>query len=134
MQTTTSKTLEQALTDFRNGKLSAIAEFRSSKAERIKWRDKDTQRVMTGVTLTHSVELLGVTAMVNERVDEGTFDERSYVSPFTKGTPVLVNIDLITKTKGITTIYGTLEHLEMNGSPAPTSKPEAPAAPKPAKP
>lgn len=130
MSNTTPKTLEQAVSEFKSGKLCAIAEYRSSKADRIKWRDKETQRVMTGVTLTHAVEFNGTTAMVNERVDEGTFDERAYVSPYVRGSSVLVNIDLVTKTKGITTIYGTLDPIEANGTvtPAPvTTAPKPPA-------
>ena len=120
MQDTSAKTLEQALSDWKNGALIAVAEYRTSRAETITWRDRETQRTLKGVTLTHSIEVGGTTTMLSERVPD-EFDPKQYQSPFTKGENVLVHIDSITRNKGVTTIYGKLEKLDSGNSKPKTS-------------
>lgn len=107
-QNTQIRTLEQAISEWRAGKLCALVEYRSSKAEPIRWRDKDTHMTMNAVTLTHSVETETQTIMVSERVDDN-FDWKDYKAPFTKGQKAIVFFDSVGRNKGVTTLYGKLE-------------------------
>lgn len=104
------KSVEDAVKEFLGGSLIAIAEYRSSRAEAIQWRDKDTQNIMHAVTLNHSIEIGNNTILLAERVPND-FKPQDYQSPFLKRQQVLVRIELVTRNKGMTTIYGKLEPL-----------------------
>lgn len=127
METTTVKTLEQAVKEWQSGTLCALVEYRSSKAEPIQWRDKETHMVMRGVTLTHAVESDKGSMMVSERVPED-FNWKEYTSPFRKGQKVLCLFDSVGRTKGNTTLYGRLEAVSVDGNGTPAT-PTAQAKP-----
>lgn len=113
------KTVDQAITEFKSGKILALGEYRSSRAEKIQWRDKETQRILTGVTLTHSVELDGNTILLSERVPDD-FDPKNYTSPFPKGASVVVHIQGLYTEKGVNKARGTLEEISAtNGTAKP---------------
>lgn len=89
------------------GKPLVVVEYRSSKAENIKWRDKETQKTLTGVFLRHTVEAGEVSVAVNERTGED-FKADGYKAPFKKGEKcVLVFTDYQT-VKGATSARGVL--------------------------
>lgn len=115
MNPNAAKTIDQAVSEWKAGNLIALVEYRSSKAEPITWSDRETGRAMKAVTLTHVVENDKTSMIVSERVPE-TFDYANYVPPFKKGEKVLVQITSVARAKGVTTLYGTLEPLDINGT------------------
>lgn len=103
-------TLEQAISEFKRGKFVVVAEYRSSKAENIKWRDQQSGRMLSGVTLTHVLECDGATIMVGERVPDD-FDPKEYQPPFSKGQAVLLRLERLYTEKGVQKANGKLEAL-----------------------
>ena len=80
--------IEEAKKRFIEGKPCLVVEFRNSKAERIKWRDKESKQIMEAPLLRHACEAEdGTPYVVNERVDE-KFKETEYVQKFKKGQDV----------------------------------------------
>lgn len=110
---------EEFLKRAKAGELIAIGEWRSSKAEIIKWRDHQTGRAMEAPNLKHNVEFAGTPVAVGERVAEGTKLEDIHVS-FSKGDMVVLSIETISRTKGLMSATGRLERLTSagNGQPA----------------
>lgn len=118
------KTVTDILQEIQAGNLIAIGEYRSSRCEKIQWRDKDTQRILQGVTLSHAVELGNDSAIVSERVPD-EFSVKDFTPPFTKGTPVAIRIQGYTVERGVPKFRGTIEQIDLNGN----GKPKVVAAP-----
>lgn len=104
-------TEKQAVANFLGGKACLVVEFRSSKAERIKWRDKVTKATMEAPILRHAIEAADGTPMiVNERVDE-KFDETKYVQKFKRGDKVYLAYTSSELNLGVQHFSGSLEPL-----------------------
>ena len=101
------------------GKFLALGEYRSSRCEFREWRDRATQRVMSGNFLRHTVELDGVPVSISDKVAEG-MKASEYRSPFEKGEPVVIHLRQLKEEKGSVTAFGMLEKYD---SPAPTVGP-----------
>jgi len=114
-------TKEKAIESFLAGDPLMCVEYRGSKAEVIKWRDKETRRPMEGTALRHTVENNAGSIAVNERTDEN-FNVANYHSPFTKGQKVLLRVTGLQVQRGSMTCSGTLEVLEETASVKPLSK------------
>lgn len=87
-----------------------VAEYRSSKAETINWRDKTTGRAMSAVALRHVLESGGDSVVLTERTPEG-FDPAKWASPFQKGQMVAVHFTEWAVTRGMISARGTIEVL-----------------------
>lgn len=97
---------------FNDGKPVILCEYRSSKAERIKWRDKTSRATLEAPILRHSVEAAdGTPYVVNERVPE-TFDETKFASQIKKGEKVALLFESMTSEKGIKHFGGQILQLE----------------------
>lgn len=103
-------TQKEAVEAFLSGKRVAVVEYRSSKAETINWRDKESNKALTAVFLRHNVEMDDITATVNERTAEG-FKPEAYKAPFTKGQKCVLVFSDLTTVKGVTTSRGVLHPL-----------------------
>lgn len=102
-------TLENATKQFTAGKPVILAEYRSSKADRIRWRDKESKQTVEAPILRHNLEAEdGTPYAVNERVDD-KFDETTYVSPFAKGDKVLLTFTALEMMRGAMSFQGKLE-------------------------
>lgn len=100
---------------FAAGKPVLLVEFRSSKAERIKWRDKESKATLEAPLLRHSVEAEdGTPYILNERVPE-TFDETKFAAAFKKGDKCVLLFTSMIVEKGIAHFQGSLEKLESDG-------------------
>lgn len=105
-------TQKQAIESFLSGKPLLVVEYRSSKAERIKWRDKESRAVMEAPLLRFSCEAADGTAyVINQRVPD-TFDETKYVPPFAKGARVILEFVSMTIERGIVHFQGSISELE----------------------
>jgi hypothetical protein len=100
--------LEQAITLFKTGQFVAIGEYRMSKAEIIKWRDKTNGKEMEAPILRHVVEFGDKSVAVNERVASNTKLDDIKV-PFVKGDAVIMHVEELTAQKGLVSCRGRLE-------------------------
>lgn len=107
-------TEQQAIEKFMAGSPIILVEYRSSKPEEIKYRDKDTGKPMVMAKLTHNVEMGSESFPVQERTGE-QFDALSYKAPFTKGQRCVLLLDSFYRDKGNWNVRGKLEALEING-------------------
>lgn len=84
------------------------AKYLSSTAERINWRDKVTRASMTAPILRHTVLTQGGEArFVSVRVDEGSFDETTYVqTDFKQGDRVYIAFRSCSMERGVCTVSG----------------------------
>jgi hypothetical protein len=109
-------TKDQAVSKFLAGEPIVFVEYRSSKAEVIKWRDKESRRVLTAAVLRHTVETDSGAIVVNERLSAEFPDEVAqaqfceyYKSVFVKGSKVLLHLKSLSTVKGIVMADGALE-------------------------
>jgi hypothetical protein len=93
------------------GKCVIVAEYRSSRAEFREWRDKATQRVMSGNFLRHTVETEDGALTISDKLAEGVKAE-DYRCPYTKGQMIVVHVRRMSEEKGNVSIYGSLDSLE----------------------
>jgi hypothetical protein len=102
----------EAIKRIENGEfLGGIAEYRSSKAETIKFLDKKTGRMAEMKSLRHNIEVGEVAVALNQRVED-TFNVDDYKPPFKKGQRVLVRLTEMNMDKGLVRARGTLEVIE----------------------
>lgn len=99
-----------ATSEWLTGRMLLVAEYRSSAAEVIQYRDKQTGKAATLKTLTHQVELGNTSVQVRERVDDN-FDTAGFKAPFKKGTMVIFRVESLTRDKGVFKGAGVLEPL-----------------------
>ena len=93
-----------------NGEPLMIVEYRSSNAETIPWRDKETGRAINLNLLSHNVEAGTRTIRVSERVPEGT-DLTKYEAPFKRGQLCVLHLEEFGREKGSFTARGKMELL-----------------------
>jgi hypothetical protein len=106
--------MDEAIKRFKSGQPCMVVEYRSSVAERIRWRDKETRAVLEAPILRHTCEAEnGTPYIVNERVDEKSFDETAYIAPFKKGEKVLLTFVSMAIERGIKHFGGALTLLEV---------------------
>ena len=101
------------------GSLLALGEYRHSKSEMLRWRDKLTGRLMEAPVLRHTVEFGNCSVAVSERVPEGTKLEDIHV-PFVKGEMVVLHLEELSRNLGLVSARGKLEHFTPspgNGAP-----------------
>lgn len=102
----------EIMRQWETGKPVLLVEFRSSKAERIKWRDRESKATMEAPLLRHSVEAEdGTPYIVNERVPE-TFDETKFQASFKKGDKCVLLFASMAVERGIAHFQGSLEKLD----------------------
>lgn len=89
------------------GKPMILVEYRASRAEHIKWRDKETKMMVEGTTLSHTVENATDSIRISDRLAEGVKPE-DYKSPYSKGDKVILQIRGLQVQKGVTTAVGDL--------------------------
>jgi len=94
----------------REGEALMVGEYRMSKAEILKWRDKITGKPQEAPILRHTVEFGKSSVSVNERVADGTRLEDIHVT-FNKGDAVVLHVDELTRAKGLVSCRGRLEKL-----------------------
>jgi hypothetical protein len=100
-----------ALKQIEQGLLMAlVCEYRSGKAETIRWTDKQTRAKMEAPAITHGVEVGPTQIRVQERTPDG-FDVAKYVSPFKRGELVLLHVESIERDSGNISARGTIEAL-----------------------
>lgn len=100
-------TNEEALKGFEQGRRFIRCEFRMSKAERIKYLDKQTRKEAHFDTIKHTVEMGDVSAVVVERPPEG-FEVEKYQAPCPKGTPCVLEFSGCETVNGILKFNGNL--------------------------
>jgi len=100
--------LTEAVERWKNGERILFGEYRASKAEVIKYRDKLTHQMTEMKMLRHTIEVGPDSVVLNERVDD-KFDAASYKSPLTKGQKVVVFLDSLLIEKGVPSARGRLE-------------------------
>jgi len=108
VDTTVPIKLADAIKVWQSGSPVLLVEYRNSQAETIKWRDKETRRMMEAPSLRHSVETADSAIVVNERPAE-TMDVNKYVAPFRKGQKVLLHVQSLTTERGIVSARGILQ-------------------------
>lgn len=92
------------------GALAVIAEYRSSKPEHIRWRDKQTGKAMEADMLRHTVEVGDASIAVSDRLEEGETGEGKIAKlGVKKGQKVLLRFSEITTERGLISARGTLE-------------------------
>jgi len=96
---------------FKSGSPCAIGEYRSTEAETIPYRDKESGRSMSFSQIRHVVEFGPKSVQVQERVPDN-FDPTKYRSPFKKGGSVFVHIASLEQSRGVLTIRGSLTAIE----------------------
>jgi hypothetical protein len=101
---------KQAMDLFNAGQFVAIGEYRMSKAEQIKWRDKTSGKEMEAPMLRHVVEFGDKSVAVSERVPSNVKLEDIKV-PFIKGDTVLLHVEEYTTQKGLVSCRGRLESI-----------------------
>jgi len=102
--------LAQAIEQWQQGARLLFGEYRSSKAETINYRDKETRQMTQLKMLRHVVEVGSDSVMVGERVPDN-FNPAEYKSPFTRGQKVVVHIDSLLIEKGVPTCRGRVEQI-----------------------
>lgn len=102
--------LSEAQAQLANGHIGCIAEYRSSKAEEIKYTEKATGRQAIMKTLRHNLELGDVAVAFNERVED-SFNVADYKPPYQKGQKVLVSLTSLQNDKGVVRAAGKLTPL-----------------------
>jgi hypothetical protein len=96
---------------FDAGQPVLVVEYRSSKAERIRWRDKESHNTLEAPILRHSCEAAdGTPYVVNERVPD-TFKETEFKSLFKRGDKVVLKFTAMNVERGIQHFQGALESL-----------------------
>jgi len=100
--------LTQAVEQWQGGARLLFGEYRSSKAEVIKYRDKTSHQMTQMSMLRHTVEIGADSVQVAERVEDN-FDAAGYKSPFQKGQKVVVFLDSLVIERGVPTARGKLE-------------------------
>lgn len=91
-----------------------LVEYRSSKAEKIRWRDQKTGQALEASVLRHTVENASGSMVVNERVDD-KMDVEHYQPPFSKGERVVLTLTEYKVERGMIQTRGKLDKLEDNG-------------------
>lgn len=103
--------IEDSVKMFHDGQPVLIVEYRSSKAERIRWRDKESRNTLEAPILRFSCEASdGTPYIVNERVPD-TFKETEYKSAFMRGEKVILKFTTMSIERGIMHFQGALEPL-----------------------
>jgi len=100
--------LSEAVERWQKGERLLFGEYRSSKAESIKYRDKTSHQITSMNMLRHTVEVGPDSIQVNERVED-TFNPETYKSPFVKGQKVVIFLDSLLIEKGVPSARGKLE-------------------------
>jgi len=118
---TKSELVERVL----KGEPLLAVEYRSSKAERISYRDKETKTAQVLVLLSHTVENATGSIRVSERVED-TFDPDKYVAPYEKGARVVLVLQSLQVARGITTASGKLELLNDLAPGSGSARPQSP--------
>ena len=100
--------MNEAAEMWKSGKRVLPLRFLKSRAERIKWRDKESKAMLEAPILTHNCTTLdGDIIVVNERVPD-TFKETEYKPAFKQGDTVLLEFTTIFDERGVTTARGVL--------------------------
>jgi hypothetical protein len=99
--------IDEAIKRWQSGERLLFGEYRASKAEVIKYRDKTTRAITSMSVLRHTVEVGPDSVVVNERVEDD-FDAEHYKSPFAKGQKVIVHLDSLVIEKGIPQARGKI--------------------------
>lgn len=93
------------------GRRVVVGEYRASKIEEIKWKDKETHQPKQAVFCRHTVEFGPESVQVNERVPEGAAVSDIKV-PWVKG-QIVALVDFTWEIfKGASTVRGTLQSVE----------------------
>lgn len=105
---------EQALKEFSEGKLLGfIGEYRSTKAELIKFLDKKTGRSSQFVGIRSTVELsTGESVIFSERAPDDLVDPAKYVPSLKRGQQVVAVLSSYQNDKGALRAAGKLIVLE----------------------
>lgn len=100
------------------GALLVVGEYRMSKAEMLRWRDKVNGQNKEAPILRHTVELGSNSVQVNERVPDGTRLEDIHV-PFKKGQMIVLAVESYSVDKGAVSCRGHLENYSDGGTVPP---------------
>jgi len=93
-----------------------IGEYRNSKSEMLKWRDKMTGAAKEGPICRHTIEGGGISYAAAARIPDGTKLEDIRI-PFRKGDAVVIRFTEYTTTRGAVAVRGELEKLQDGSSP-----------------
>jgi len=108
-------TKTEAVARWELGEVLIVAEYRGSKADQLKWRDKTTGRQLEAETLRHTVEAGGGSFAVDERLAEGVKGAERIAelqkAGIVKGEKCLVVLTQLLTVKGVTSARGSLEVL-----------------------
>lgn len=103
-------TKAEALKMIESGEPMFLVEYRSSKCEKVEWRNKDTGRPDSFVKVTHNVEMGNLSFPVSERAPDGTSPE-TYKPPFNKGQRCALHVSSFGQWQGKNITAGRLEPL-----------------------
>jgi len=107
-----SMKLSDATNKWKNGARVLPVTFMKSKADRIKWRDKESRAMMEAPILAHTVATEdGDMMIINERVPD-TFKEGDYKSPFTKGSKCILEYTTIYEERGVLQARGQIHVID----------------------
>jgi len=90
------------------GQALVLVEYRQTKVEVVKYRNKETGKAEEMRKIRHHVEGGGAAFPIEERVPEG-LNLDTYKSPFAKGQMVVWHVDSMSKVKGVERNSGILE-------------------------
>lgn len=93
------------------GEMLCLVEYRSTEAAIINWRNKETGRPESMPSITHTVESGNTSIKVRERVQDPNWKPEGYVSPFKKGSIVVLHLESLMREKGNVSGSGKLELL-----------------------
>ena len=99
--------IDEAVRRWQSGHRLLFGEYRGSKAEEIRYRDKTTRNVQTMKVLRHIVEVGDDAIMVAENVEDD-FDVQNFQAPFQKGQKVLVELQSLAVNRGVFEARGLL--------------------------
>lgn len=101
----------EVLAFLEKGGIYMIGEYRSSKVDEVKYRDKVTGKGAKFASHLHVVETGDTTVTVQDRVEEGV-DVATLKPLFAKGTKVLVRVDSLERVQGFHRATGAMSPIE----------------------
>lgn len=100
--------IKQATEGWLIGRQYLPVTFQKSRAERIKWRDKESRAMVEAPMLSHTVSTAdGDFIIVQERVAD-TFKETEYKSPFVRGTLCILEFTSLFEERGVKQARGAI--------------------------
>jgi len=103
--------IEQVQKLMQGGGVFAIGEFRKSKLENVKYRDKQTGKMAEFNSHVHTIETGEDTIFVQDRIEDGT-DPHTLKPPFPKGVKVIVGITTLERVQGFLRATGTMSAID----------------------